>query len=112
MNLASRLQAKAPHDTILMDQSTQELVEAHIDAEPFGSFQPKGFSRPRDLYKVLDFKSGKRQAETRRWNRRRDHVEVTVTDSSDIAKAIMELRDIEREFEEQLARQQKGEQET
>jgi class 3 adenylate cyclase len=105
VNLAARLQAKAAPDSILIDQSTKELVESHIDCEPFRSLQPKGFSRPREVYKALDFKSEAKRSQRRRWNRRRDHVEVTITDSSDIAKALLELRDIEREFEEQLAAQ-------
>ena len=105
VNLASRLQGKAPHDTILMDQSTKDLVEDSIESDPFGSIQPKGFSRPRQVFTVRGFKSAAERDAYRQWNRSRDHVQVTVTDSSDIAKAIMELRDIEREFEELLAKQ-------
>lgn len=108
VNLASRLQTKAPPDSILIDQSTKDLVESHMICEPFGSVQPKGFSRPRDVFKLIDFRSEEHRMEQRRWNRTRDYVEVTVIDSSDIAEAIRELRDIEQEFEEQLKRRDKA----
>ena len=108
VNLASRLQAKAPPDTILIDQETKEFVENDMTCEHFGTLQPKGFSRPRDAFTVLDIKSEDYRAKHQQWNRTGERVEVTVLDSSDIAEAIRELRDIEQEFEEQLARRNKG----
>jgi len=105
VNMASRLQTKAPPDSILMDQSTKDLVEGSIESEPFGTLQPKGFSRPREVFTVKGFVSESEREAYQRWNRSGDHVEVTVTDSSDIAKAILELRDIEKEFEELLEKQ-------
>jgi adenylate cyclase len=105
VNMASRLQTKAAPGTILMEQGTKDLVEGSIECEAFGTLQPKGFSRPREVFTVKGFRSKSERDAYQRWSRTGEHVEVTVTDSSDIAKAILELRDIEREFEELLKKQ-------
>ena len=105
VNMASRLQTKAPPDTILMDQSTKDLVEGSIESKAFGELQPKGFSRPRQVFTVNGFTSTSEREAYKLWSRTGDHVEVTVTDSSDIAQAILELKEIEQEFEELLKKQ-------
>ncbi|MEJ2326878.1 MAG: hypothetical protein P8Y25_08675, partial [Chromatiaceae bacterium] len=79
--------------------------EGSIESEAFGELQPKGFSRPRQVFTVKGFTSTSEREAYQLWSRTGDHVEVTVTDSSDIAKAILELKEIEQEFEELLEKQ-------
>ena len=104
VNLASRLEGLAEPGSVLISDSTCNLVSEYVACEPVGEVNPKGFSRPVEVFKVLEFRSAEHrdQLQRRRLSRSGDHVEVNVIDSSDIRAAIEELRRIQKEFEQQL----------
>ncbi len=102
VNLAARLQTLAPPDAILVAESTYNLIDAHVECEPFDELTPKGFARPVQVYRVKDFRSTEHRQGRRRLSRSGDHVEVNVIDSSNIRAAIEELRRIQEEFEQQF----------
>jgi len=102
VNLAARLQGLAPPNELLIAESTFNLIREHVECEHFDKMTPKGFARPVQIYKVMDFKSEEHRKHRRRLSRIGDRVEVNVFDSSDIRAAIEELRRIQSEFEEQL----------
>ena len=52
-NLASRLQALARPDTIMISQTTQRLVGGLFEVEPAGTHELKGFLRPLPVWRVL-----------------------------------------------------------
>ena len=52
-NLASRLADEATAGQILVDQRLYAGVEEHVEAEPMGEFQLKGFRRPVAAFDVL-----------------------------------------------------------
>jgi class 3 adenylate cyclase len=103
VNMAARLQALAPQNTILIAESTYQLVDEYVDCEKFDEITPKGFARPVQVYLVKGFKSEDDRETRQQLSMIRDHVEVNVHDSSDIRAAIEELRQIQMEFEKQLA---------
>ena len=104
VNLAARLEGLADPGSVLISETTCNLISEHVACEPVGEVNPKGFSRPVEVYKVLEFRSDKHRDRLlqRRLSRSGDHVEVNVIDSSDIRAAIEELRRIQKEFEQQL----------
>ena len=102
VNPAARLQAMAPKDTILIAESTYNLVREHVVCETFDEITPKGFARAVQVYRAGDFISEEHRARRQRLSLMGDRVEVNVFDSSDIHAAIAELRRIQNEFEEQL----------
>ena len=103
VNLAARLQGIAEADTILMDENTHNLVDGFVASSPVDEITPKGFVRPVKFYQVDDFVSEEHRARRRQLSRVGERVEVNVIDSSDIRAAIAELRQIQQEFEQQLA---------
>ncbi len=52
-NIAARLQAEALPDTILISESTRELLAGQFALEDWGSRTLKGFSRPMQIFRVL-----------------------------------------------------------
>jgi class 3 adenylate cyclase len=102
VNLAARLQSAAEPDTILIDANTQSLIESQVTCEPIDKITPKGFVRPIQVYRVIDFVSGEHRERRRRLSRVGERVEVNVFDSSDIRAAIEELRRIQEDFEKQF----------
>jgi len=104
VNLASRLEGLAEPGSVLISDSTCNLVSEHVACESVGEVNPKGFARPVEVFKVLEFRSSESRDRLlrRRLSRSGDHVEVSVTDSSDIRAAIEELRRIQLEFEQQI----------
>src|SRR5580693_4558493 len=52
-NLAARLQAFATPDTILISESTQNLLGGLFQLEPAGEHELKGFARPVPVWRVL-----------------------------------------------------------
>jgi class 3 adenylate cyclase/tetratricopeptide (TPR) repeat protein len=60
-HLASRVQALAEPDTILVSEATHRLVEGYIRSEALGPVQVKGRSEPVAIYRVL----GRRRGRTR-----------------------------------------------
>lgn len=104
VNLASRLEGMADPGSVLISDSTCNLISEHVVCEPVGEVSPKGFARPVEVFKVVEFRSAEYRDRLlrRRLSRRGDHVEVNVIDGSDIRAAIEELRRIQQEFEQQF----------
>ena len=102
VNLAARLQQMAPADSVLVSESTYNLIRDHVACETFDEITPKGFVRPVQIYKVNDFISEEHRDKRRRLSLVGERVEVNVFDSSDIRAAIAELRSIHDEFEQQI----------
>lgn len=104
VNLASRLEGLADPGSVLISDSTCNLVSEHVSCEPVGEVSPRGFSRPVEVFKVLEFRSAEHRDHLlrKRLSHSGDHVEVNVIDSSDIRAAIEELRRIQQEFERQI----------
>jgi len=53
VNLASRLCERAQSNEILVERNVQAEIEGRIKTESLGEFRPKGFSRPIDLFNIL-----------------------------------------------------------
>jgi class 3 adenylate cyclase len=51
-NLAARLQAIAPSDSIAVSDQTRILVEGYFELQPLGALRVKGLSAPVDVYEV------------------------------------------------------------
>ena len=51
-NLAARLQALAAPDTILISESTQNLLRGLFELQPAGPYELKGFARPVPVWRV------------------------------------------------------------
>ncbi|MVO18320.1 adenylate/guanylate cyclase domain-containing protein [Parasedimentitalea huanghaiensis] len=104
VNLASRLEGLAEPGCVLISESTCNLISEHVACEPVGEINPKGFARPVEVFKVLEFRSAEHRDRMlrRRLSRSGSHVEVNVIDSSNIRAAIEELRRIQQDFERQL----------
>lgn len=102
VNLAARLQTSASADTILIDENTHNLVGDQVACKPHSEITPKGFSRAIKTFQVGDFLSDQHRDKRRKLSHVSDHVEVNVTDSSNIRAAIEELRQIQISFENQL----------
>jgi class 3 adenylate cyclase len=102
VNLAARLEGIAEPDAILIDESTHILIKDHVSCEFIDQFTPKGFVRPVQVYKVIDFLSKKHRESRQQLSRVGKRVEVNVTDSSDIRAAIEELRRIQEDFQRQF----------
>ena len=99
VNLAARLQTMAEPNTILIDENTKGLIENYVEAKHFKEITPRGFVRPVQVYQIKDFISAKHREQRRKLTHVGERVEVNVFDSSDIRKAIEELRRIQQDFE-------------
>ncbi|HEX3770561.1 MAG TPA: adenylate/guanylate cyclase domain-containing protein [Polyangiaceae bacterium] len=53
VNMASRVQATAEIDAVVVSPSTAKLIDGHFDLSPMGTHALKGFSRAVDLYRVV-----------------------------------------------------------
>ena len=110
VNLAARLQTMSEPNTILIDENTKGLIENYVEAKHFEEITPKGFVRPIQVYQINDFISAEHREQRRKLIHVGERVEVNVFDSSDIRKAIEELRRIQQDFEREYA--EKNEQPT
>ncbi|NNE53749.1 MAG: adenylate/guanylate cyclase domain-containing protein [Sulfitobacter sp.] len=109
VNLAARLQTQADPDTIIMDENTLSLIEGSVKTRPKGEFVPRGFSRAVRYYELEEFSARARRALRHQMMHVGAHVEVTLTDNSDIRAAIEELREIQNKFERELSsREEEG----
>ena len=102
VNLAARLQQMAPADTILVSESTYNLIRGHVECETFEEITPKGFARPIQVFRANDFISEDHRDKRRRLSKVGEHVEVNVFNSSNVRAAMAELRSIQKDFEQQL----------
>ena len=102
VNMAARLQGATEPDTILISESTYPLIKDVADCTPMGNITPKGFTRPIETYRVdglkVDADSDLASQPLTRVGR---HVQVSISNRSNIREAIIELRKIQEEFEEQ-----------
>ena len=103
VNLAARLQSTAKKDVILIDENTHNLIENKVQCKHKGEMIPKGFVRAMNYYEIIDFMSEEHRSQRRNLSHIGEHVEVNVIDSSNIRAAIRELREIQIEFEQQIA---------
>ena len=103
VNLAARLEGMAEPGNILIDENTFTLISNHVNTKAQETIKPKGFARPVKVFEVQDFKPGQERTRRRRLSRTGERVEINVLDASDIAAAIEELRQIQREFEDEHA---------
>jgi len=101
VNMAARLQSATQPNTILVAESTYNLIRDVADCTPQGEMTPKGFIRPIATYQVgrliVDEDPG------RSVSRVGQHVSVNVVDRRNIRDAIAELKHIQEEFESDLA---------
>jgi class 3 adenylate cyclase len=101
VNLASRLEAMAEPDTILVSESTRLLIDDTADCTHVEDITPKGFARPVGVHRLEAMKNGDDQPSP--LTRKGRHVEVNVADSRKIREAIVELKRIQEEFEERVS---------
>tara|TARA_A100001011_G_C14170409_1_gene782223 strand:- start:172 stop:1167 length:996 start_codon:yes stop_codon:yes gene_type:complete len=103
VNLAARLQSMAKPGEIIIDENTQNLVSQEIDVENYETFTPKGFVRPMNTFRVINFKDQQGRKLNRKLSRSGKRVEINVIDSSDIKAALKELKQIQDAFEKEYA---------
>ena len=53
VNLAARLCERAKPDEILVDSKVRAAIEGLIETEALGGFQPRGFSRPVEVFNII-----------------------------------------------------------
>jgi len=103
VNLASRLEESTPAGTILISESTQLLIREVAVCRTMGDVTPKGFVRPIGTYRLDGLKDeGKRVLDDMSLTHVGKHVEVNLLEGGDIREAILELKEIQEEFEEKL----------
>ena len=103
VNLASRLEESTPAGTILISESTHLLIREVTVCRTMGDVTPKGFVRPIGTYRLDGLKDeGKKVLDDMSLTRVGKHVEVSLLEGGDIREAILELKEIQEEFEEKL----------
>ena len=102
VNLAARLQSMAPNNEILVSEPTMRLLDGDVEFLPFDEITPKGFSRPIKVYQVQDFHSEAHRNRRQRLSHQGQNIEVNVLNSSDIRAVILELRQLQEEYESKL----------
>jgi class 3 adenylate cyclase len=102
VNLAARLEAIAEPDKILIDENTHNLIQGSVICEPIEEIKLKGFARPVQAYRVVDFIRDENRARRRQLTRTGKHVEVSINDSSDIHAAIQELHSIQKDLQKKF----------
>ena len=103
VNLASRLEESTPAGTILISESTYLLIQDMAECQAMGNVTPKGFVRPIGTYRLDALKDeGKQIVSDIMLTRVRKHVEVNLVEGSEIKEVILELKEIQEEFEEEL----------
>ena len=100
VNLAARLQGLATPGKILVSEATQKLIKEHIRLKKFSEITPKGFSRPTQTFEIVDFLFKRNQKKN--FEKVGKRVEVNIFDKSDITAALIELKEILKEFEYQI----------
>lgn len=108
VNLAARLQGEADPNTIVIDENTHSLIESAVITQPKGEFVPRGFSRSVQYYELAEFSAQTRRKLKHQLMHVGEHVEVTLTENSDIRAAIEELRQIQQKFEAELSSEEES----
>lgn len=103
VNLASRLEKSTPAGTILISETTFLLIQEIAECQAMGEVTPKGFIRPIATYRLEGLKDDAKQPKgDTLMTRLGKHVEVSLLEGGDIRQAIVELKEIQEEFEEKL----------
>lgn len=103
VNLASRLEKSTPAGTILISETTFLLIQEIAECQAMGEVTPKGFIRPIATYRLEGLKDdAKKTKGDTLMTRLGKHVEVSLLEGGDIRQAIVELKEIQEEFEEKL----------
>ena len=102
VNLASRLQSIAPENEIIISETTYNLIKSQINCDKFEQITPKGFVRPIQTYRVLEFKNKQAKIFKKSFSRKGKHVDIQVFDTSNIKEAIKELKELQSQFTKDL----------
>ena len=107
VNLAARLESKAPSNEVIISDATLNLVKSQIKYEYFDEITPKGFARPVQIHKLIDFISKDKKLIKKVYSRKGKHVDINVFDTSDIKEAIKELKQIQIEFSKDIEKEER-----
>ncbi len=102
VNLAARLETLALPGEIVVSQQTFELISGDIDCTPYNTVTPKGFSRPINTYTISQDALSVETKHSSKYKKLGNRVSIDIFDTSDINAAILELKEIEKEFERLL----------
>lgn len=103
VNLASRLETATPAGTILISEQTYLLIREAAICRDMGEVTPKGFVRPIRTYELEGLKDeGKKILDDMFKIHVGKHVKVSLIEGSTIREAILELKEIQEQFERQL----------
>ena len=102
VNLAARLESLASPSEIVVSEQTFELISGDINCIPYQTVTPKGFSRPINTYVISKDGLSDRTQQSSKYKKLGNRVSIDIFDTSDINAAIMELKEIEQEFEKLL----------
>jgi adenylate cyclase len=105
VNLAARLQSAAPPDNIVISEQTHKLIDGEIKCADFETMTPKGFPRPISTYLVDQEQNMEELSSV--FKIRGDRVSIDIFDSSDVSAAIEELKKLEGQIHEIIAKQKK-----
>ena len=102
VNLAARLESLALPREIVVSQQTFELISGDINCNPYTSVTPKGFSRQINTYTISQDALSVEMKRSSKYKKSGNRVSIDIFDTSDINAAILELKEIEQEFERSL----------
>jgi len=102
VNLSARLQSIAPTNEIILSDNTYNLINTKIKSEKFNEITPKGFSRPVQTHKLIDFNMKDITLIQKSYSKKGKHVDINVFDTSDIKAAIKELKQIQIDFSKEI----------
>ena len=102
VNLAARLETLALPGEIVVSQQTFELISGDIDCTPYNTVTPKGFYRPVNTYTISQDALSLKTKQFSKYKKLGHRVSIDIFDTSDINAAILELKEIEQEFERLL----------
>ena len=108
VNLAARLESLASPGEIVVSEQCFELISSDIECTPFTTVTPKGFSRPINTYTVSKDATSSLIRQQSNYKKFGNRVSIDIFDTSDINAAIIELKEIEKEFEKLLKNDTSG----
>ena len=82
----------------LISETTYNLIKSQINCQKFEQITPKGFVRPIQTYKVIEFKNEEAKKFKKSFSRKGKHVDIQVFDTSNIKEAIKELKELQVQF--------------
>jgi len=106
VNLSARLESKAPSNEVLISDATLNLIKSKIKYEYFDEIIPKGFARPVQIYKLINFISKDKNLVKKTYSRKGKHVDINIFDTSDIKEAIKELKQIQIDFSKDIEKEE------